>query len=110
MKIDYVAIIEKANARKDALQKFELAVQGLRGEINEGGHPDLIEALYDFQKAEKGLDEEARRMLPAHGLIPLSQFVNSMLASWVYVDKINGNALSIQRTPREALDTLAGDE
>lgn len=109
MNIDYAAIIEKANARKDALQKFELAVQGLRNEINESGHPHLIGALYDFQKAEKGLDEEARHMLPTHGLVPLSLFVNNMLSMWTYVDKISGSALSIQRTPRAALDILAGE-
>ena len=107
MNIDYTAIITKANERKEALQAFERAVQGLRGEINEGGHPDLIEALYDFQKAEKNLDEEARQMLPVNGLQPLSLFVNNMLSMWAFVDKISGSALSVQVSPRAALDILA---
>lgn len=108
MNIDYTAIITKANERKEALQAFERAVQGLRGEINESGHPDLIETLYDFQKAEKNLDEEARRMLPVNGLQPLSLFVNNMLSMWAYVDKISGSALSVQVSPRAALDILEG--
>lgn len=109
MNIDYAAIIEKANARKDALQKFELALQGLRGEINESGDPDLITALQDFQKACCALDAEAQNMLPPGALNVARHFAANVLAMWAYVDKISGSALSIQMTPRAALNALAGE-
>lgn len=109
MNIDYAAIIEKANARKDALQKFELAVQGLRGEINEAHEPDLISAARDFQNALHALDAEAHALLPQNTAQVLGLFVNNLLSMWAFVDKVSNSAFTVARTPRAALDILAGE-
>lgn len=108
MNIDYAAIISKANERKDALLRFESVVLNLRSEIDPDREPDLIVVARAFQKAVSDLDEEARRMLPFHKLQPINQFVNNLLSTWDFVDKLSGSALSSQLTPRAALQELAG--
>lgn len=109
MNIDYAKIIETANARKDALQNFELAFQALRGEINESSDPGLISALRGFQKACCALDPEAQALLPTSALHVAQNFAAHMLSMWAFVDKVGGSALAVQMTPRAALDVLAGD-
>lgn len=106
MNIDYTAIIAKADARKDALLRFEAAVQQLSGHINEGDDPDLIEAFHTFQEAFNALDAEALALLPPNTGHSLSRWVANMLSTWAYVDKATGG-LSCEPTPRNALYALA---
>ena len=107
MNIDYTAIIQKANDRKDALMRFEAAVRQLSSEINESGSPELIEAAYALQQSYNALDAEARALLPGNCELPLVLFVNNMLSMWAFVDK-PGAGLG-QMTPRQALYRL-GEE
>ena len=104
MNIDYSAIIAKANARKDALQKFEDAVTNLRAEINEAGGPELITALYDYKTKYDALDLEAIQLLPAEAGRVLWQFASGMLAAWNQLGSCNAYS---KITAYEALEKLS---
>jgi hypothetical protein len=106
MNIDYAAIIQKANDRKDALMRFEAAVRRLSGEINESREPDIIEALRHFQHVATALDQEAQSMLPVNSLHPVLAFANNVLQMWSYVDR-SGTSCTAPDTPRKALYRLA---
>ena len=104
MNIDYAAIIQKANERKDALQKFEGAVTNLRAEINESGSPELITALYEYKIKYEALDAEAINMLPENAGHVLVVFANDMMAVW---NRLLQCSAWIKITPYEALEQLS---
>jgi hypothetical protein len=101
--INYADIIAKANARKESLEAFEVAVQGLIGEINDGGDPTVIEAARKFQQCHGKLDPEAIKLLPVD-TSRLVRWIANLLATWEYADKTDSDR---SFTPRAALAVLA---
>jgi hypothetical protein len=97
--IDYAAIIAKANERKDALIKFELAMQELFGEINESLEPDLIIAARHWVTAWNKLDAEAKEMVSASDGHQVHKFLLTLLQSWRLLD--TGDTWN--QKPRDAL-------
>lgn len=106
MNIDYTAIIQKANDRKDALMRFEAAVNELHSEINEGPNP-LIEALAGFKKCWEALDTEAQALVGVNYGHLLNTFSTDMLTQWKRVDSVDTYR---HVSPRGALDKMASDE
>lgn len=105
MNIDYASIIEKANARKDALQRLEDSLTNLRSYINEEP-AGLIEALHDFKVKFSQLDQEALKLVgDAPGQV-LYRFACGMTAQWEYLDRPDS---ARNLSARQALDILAGD-
>ena len=106
MNIDYAAIIQKANDRKDALMRFEVAVTNLSSEINEGPNP-LIEALAGFKKCWEALDGEAQALVGVNYGHLLNTFASDMLVQWSRIHSVDSYR---QVSPYGALGTLAGEE
>lgn len=105
MNIDYASIIEKANARKDALQQLEDSLTNLRSYINEEP-AGLIEALHDFKVKFSQLDQEALKLVGDDPGQVLYRFACAMTAQWEYLDKKDSYR---NLSPREALSVLAGE-
>jgi hypothetical protein len=105
MKINYAEIIEKANARKDALQRLEDSITNLRAYINEEP-AELIEALHDFKMKFGQLDQEALKLVGDDPGQVLYRFACSIIAQWEYLDKEDSYR---KLSPRQALDILAGE-
>ena len=80
MKIDYAAIIENANVRKDALQKFERTCHNLQGQIT--ASDQLLTALTEFKAAYEALDPEAIKLLPEGAGHAVFNWVGAVLIAW----------------------------
>lgn len=108
MNINYAEIIEKANARKDALLAFEKAVNNLHTEMTEGV-PDIISYCHEYERTYKALDNEAQRLLPGDHLNAahvMGIFAARMLEAWnAMLTKPYG---TFPCTPLEAAVILAG--
>lgn len=105
MNINYAEIIEKANARRDALQRLEDSVTNLRSYINEEP-ADLIEALLDFQLKFSKLDQEALKLVGDDPGQVLFRFACAVTATWELLDREDAYR---KLSPRQALDILAGE-
>ncbi len=105
MKINYAGITEKANARKNALQRLEDSITNLRSYINEEPS-ELIEALRDFQVRFSALDQEALKLVGDDPGQVLYRFACAMIATWELLDREDGYR---KLTPRQALDILADE-
>lgn len=108
MNINYAEIIEKANARKDALLAFEKAVDNLHAEMIEGV-PDIISYCHEYRRTYKALDNEALELLPGrnfHAAHVLNCFAGTVTEPWDRMLVLMSSSHTV--SPMAAVNILAG--
>ncbi len=104
MNIDYAAIIQAANNRKDALQRFEAACHHLDAVLC-GEYRAVVAAVEAFTAAHANLDAEAHALLPKDAAHPVAAWCTYFLNS----NKELGQAYSYTKmSPRDGLNKLVG--
>ena len=101
--IPYDEIIAKANARKDALQRYEAALHDLVHHL-----PQLqaaVGAMRDLKTAVSSLDAESLALLGDEPVYALNQWVDALLQRY---DHRTTREAYRKLTPNEGLANLTG--